>query len=184
MLRLLLFVLPLGLDSFAVSAALGTLSPSRRERRRITTLFVVFEAGMPLIGIAIGAPVAHAVAGIADYLAAAALAAVGGWLLLSDDEDAEEQRVRQLSKAHGIAIIGLGIGISLDELAIGFSLGLTRLPIIEVITAIAIQAFIAVQLGLRLGARVSDRLREGIERVAAVALILVGVVLVVEHLTR
>jgi hypothetical protein len=44
-LRLLLFVLPLGLDSFAVAAALGALGPSRRERRRIAALFVAFEAG-------------------------------------------------------------------------------------------------------------------------------------------
>ncbi|AEV81198.1 hypothetical protein ACWT_0185 [Actinoplanes sp. SE50] len=123
MLRLLLFVLPLGLDSFAVAAALGALSPSRRERWRITGLFVAFEAGMPLLGVAIGAPIAHAVAGIADYLAAAALAGVGAWMLLGGDEDAEEERVRQLSKAHGMAILGLGIAISLDELAIGFSLG-------------------------------------------------------------
>jgi manganese efflux pump family protein len=184
MLRLVLFVLPLGLDSFAVSAALGTLSPSRRQRWRIAALFVAFEAGMPLIGVAIGAPIAHAVAGVADYLAAAALAAVGAWMLLSGDEDAEEERVRRLSQAHGIAVVGLGIGISLDELAIGFSLGLTGLSIVEVVVAIAVQAFIAVQLGLRLGARVSDRVRENIERIAAVALIVLGVVLVVEHLAR
>jgi putative Mn2+ efflux pump MntP len=108
---------------------------------------------------------------------------VGVWLLLSGDEDAEEERVRRLSKAHGLAVVGLGVGISLDELAIGFSLGLTRLSVVEVVVAIAVQAFIAVQLGLRLGARVGDRLREGIERVAAVALILLGVVLAVEHLS-
>jgi manganese efflux pump family protein len=181
-LRLLLFVLPLGLDCFAVAAALGALSPSRRERWRITGLFVGFEAGMPLLGVAIGAPIAHAVAGIADYLAAAALAAVGGWMLLSGDEDAEEERVRRLSKTRGLAVIGLGVAISLDELAIGFSLGLTKLSVVEVVIAIAVQAFIAVQLGLHLGERVGDRLREGIERLAAIALIALAVVLLIERL--
>jgi hypothetical protein len=39
-----------------------------------------------------------------------------------------------------------------------------------------------VELGLQLGARVGDRIREGIERVAAVALVVLGVVLAVEHL--
>ena len=184
MLRLLLFVLPLGLDSFAVAAALGALGPSRRERWRITALFVGFEAGMPLIGLAVGAPISRAVAGIADYLAAAALAAVGAWMLFSGDEDAEEERVRRLSKAHGLAVVGLGVGISLDELAIGFSLGLAGLSVVQVVVAIAVQAFIVSQLGLALGARVGDRLREGIELVAAVALILLAVVLVVEHLSR
>jgi hypothetical protein len=43
--------------------------------------------------------------------------------------------------------------ISLDELAIGFSLGLPRLSVVSVVAAIAVQAFVAVQLGLLLGAR-------------------------------
>ena len=86
------------------------------------------------------------------------------------------------SQAHGLAVIGLGIGISLDELAIGFSLGLTRRSIVEVVIAIAVQAFIAVALGLHLGARVGDRLREGIERLAAIALIVLGLALAATQL--
>ncbi len=182
MLKLLAFVLPLGLDTFAVAAALGALNPSRRERWRIAALFVAFEAVMPLVGLVLGAPLAHAVSGIADYLAAAALIAVGAWMLLSGDEDAEEEKVRQLSRAHGLAMVGLGISISLDELAMGFSLGLARLSIAEVVIAIAAQAFIAVQLGLHLGGRVGDRLRENIERVAAIALIVLGLVLATARL--
>jgi putative Mn2+ efflux pump MntP len=48
-------------------------------------------------------------------------------------------------------LLGLGASISLDELAIGFSLGLARLPTVPVIIAIAVQAFLAAQLGLLLG---------------------------------
>lgn len=175
MLKLLAFVMPLGLDSFAVAAMLGGAGVSRRDRWRISALFVGFEAGMPLLGLLLGAPLARAVGGVADYLAAAALIGVGVWMLLSDDEDAEQDKARRLSTAHGWAVIGLGIGISLDELAIGFSLGLTGLPVVEVVIAIAVQAFIAVQLGLRFGARVGERVREGAERVTAIALILLGV---------
>jgi hypothetical protein len=69
MLKLLAFVLPLGLDSFATAAALGTAALPARQRWRISALFVIFEAGMPLIGLALGAPLAHAIGGIADYLA-------------------------------------------------------------------------------------------------------------------
>jgi manganese efflux pump family protein len=50
-LKLLAFVLPLGLDSFAVAAAIGAARPAGwRARLRISVIFVVFEAGMPLIG--------------------------------------------------------------------------------------------------------------------------------------
>jgi manganese efflux pump family protein len=37
-------------------------------------------------------------------------------------------------------MIGLGLSISLDELAIGFTLGLARLPVVWVIVAIGVQA--------------------------------------------
>jgi hypothetical protein len=45
-LKLLAFVLPLGLDSFAVTAAIGaTQDISTRQRTRISLIFVVFPAG-------------------------------------------------------------------------------------------------------------------------------------------
>jgi putative Mn2+ efflux pump MntP len=58
-LRLLAFVLPLGLDSFAVAAAIGAAGPvTAGQRLRISVIFVVFEAGMPLIGLTLGSGLA------------------------------------------------------------------------------------------------------------------------------
>ena len=73
---------------------------------------------------------------------------------------------------------------ALDELAIGFSLGLARLPLIPVIIAIGVQALLAAQLGLSLGARISERLHGRAEQAAAVALILLGGFLNHERLLR
>ena len=81
-----------------------------------------------------------------------------------------------------MAILALGISISLDELAIGFSLGLVRLPVVPVIIAIAVQALLASQLGLALGHRISERFRERAEQLAAVVLILLGGYLITERL--
>jgi hypothetical protein len=44
-------VLPLGLDTFAIAAALGIVGTTSATRRRISALFTAFEAGMPLIGV-------------------------------------------------------------------------------------------------------------------------------------
>jgi len=177
--RLILFVLPLALDSFAMAAAVGATGLGRRDRWRITLLFAAFEAGMPLVGLAVGAPVAHAVGGVADYLAAAALVAVGVWMLVGDDD---EDRAQRLVAGRGLAVVGLGVAISVDELAIGFGLGLTGLPPVAVVVAIAVQAFVAVRLGLAFGSRIGERWRENAERLAAVALIGLGAFLVVERL--
>lgn len=180
-LKLLGFVLPLGVDSFAVAAAVGALGVGGRARLRVSLIFVLFEGGMPLIGVGLGAPLARAVGAIAGYVAIAVLIALGLWMLLSRGEEEEERAARLLS-AHGLPLIGLGLSISLDELAIGFSLGLTGLPIAAVVVAIALQALVASQLGMALGGRLAERFREGLERVAGVVLILLGLALLGEAL--
>jgi putative Mn2+ efflux pump MntP len=182
-LKLFAFVLPLGLDSFAIAAALGARRPSRAQRWRLSALFVLFEAGMPLVGLALGAPVARLVGGAAEYVAAAVLVAVGVWMLAADEDDEQEAAGRMLS-AGGVTAIALGLSISLDELAIGFTIGLAGLPVVAVVTAIAVQAFIASQLGLALGARIGEAWRERAERLAGVLLILLGIGLAVAELAR
>lgn len=182
MLRLLAFVLPLGVDSFAVAAALGVSGVTRAaERLRVSLIFVVFEAGMPLIGLAAGAGLARVIGSVADYVAAAAVIGLGIFMLLHREGADEEEKVGRLNATHGFAMIALGISISLDEFAIGFSLGLVRLPVVPVIIAIAVVALVASQLGLALGSRVSERFRERAEQLAAVALILLGAYLVAER---
>ena len=184
MLKLLAFVLPLGIDSFAVAAAIGAAqATTARQRLRISLLFVLFEGGMPLIGLGLGAALAHGIGRVANYVAAAAVIGVGGWMLFADETGEEEKAVRVLT-SRGLALVGLGISISLDELAIGFSIGLSRLPVIAVIVAIALQAFIAAQLGLAIGAKIGERWRERAERLAGIALILLGCYLIAEQLTR
>ncbi len=185
MLKLLAFVLPLGLDSFAVAAAIGASKAlSGRERLRISLIFVIFEAGMPLIGLGLGSSLARGIGTIAGYLAAAAVIGIGTWMLVSGDDDAGEQKAGRIAATGGLAMIGLGISISLDELAIGFSIGLLRLPLLAALVAIGVQTLIVAQLGLRLGARISARLRERAEQLAGVALILLGGFLVAEQLLR
>jgi putative Mn2+ efflux pump MntP len=104
-------------------------------------------------------------------------------MLLSDGQD-EEAKARRITASRGLALLGLGVGISMDELAIGFSIGLTRLPVVAVIAAIAIQAFAAAQLGLAAGAKIAERWRERTERLAGITLIVLGVYLIAEQLTR
>ena len=181
--KLLAFVMPLAVDSFAVAALIGAAGVSRARRWKIAVLFTLFEGGMPLIGLALGAPLARAIGSGADYVAAAALIALGAWMLFSDEEK-EEEAAERLVDARGIALVGLGLSISLDELAIGFSLGMVRLPVTEVVVAIAVQAFLAAQLGMAFGVRIGERWRENAERLAALALVGLGVFLLIERLAH
>lgn len=117
MLKLLAFVLPLGLDSFAVAAALGASQVSTAwQRLRISLVFVIFEGGMPLIGLVVGSALARGIGRIADYLAAAAVIGIGIWMLLADNED-EEDKASRIMTSHGLALVGLGISAVLAEAA-------------------------------------------------------------------
>ncbi len=179
--KLIALVVPLGLDTFAVAAALGMLGTTPAARRRISVLFTAFEAAMPLIGLALGAPLGHAIGDSADYIAIGVLLVFGLYTLLSA-HDHDQQQLATLAEARGPKAWLLGLSISLDELAIGFTLGLLRIPAALVIALIALQTFIVTQLGLRFGARLSERVREGAERLAGFALTSLAIVLVAEKL--
>jgi len=174
MLRLAALILPLALDTFAVSAAIGVAGIDKRQRLRLSLVFVAFEGLMPLVGFLIGARLGDAIGSEADYIAGSLLMLLGLYMLAQKDEGGELQAVSQMARAHGLALIGLGISVSLDELAIGFSFGLLGISIGVAVVLIALQAFIVTQFGVRLGARAGGEIREGAERLAAVALIVLG----------
>ena len=234
MLKLLAFTLPLCLDTFAVAfAVLGEMHLTRAQRIRVWVLLIAFEGGMPLAGMALGAPLAHWAGspahvvidpyqlgspneayqlGMADraHLADSVdLTFVGryvvpiivplvigglGILMLDevfndddDDDDDEAGKARALVAARGLSVIGLGLGISLDELVVGFTLSFSRLPARDVITAIVIQAFLAVMIGQLLGRKArtgslglsTERISNGSKLAAGSVLVALATVLLV-----
>jgi putative Mn2+ efflux pump MntP len=181
-LKLVLFVLPLGLDTFAVSAALGMRGLPSRARLRVSLLMSSFEMAMPVVGLLLGHALGHLVGSTADYVAIGVLALLGVWMLLHEDED-EGEKVGQLASGHGLVLLALGISISLDELAIGFTIGLLHLSLWLAVALIGAQAFLFAQIGLRLGAHLNETLRERAEQLAGLALLGLAVLLGVEKLT-
>ena len=113
-----------------------------------------------------------------DFHAAALVAALGMYMLVAEEDD--DQRLLGMTGSGPMAAIALGASISLDELAIGFSAGLLRLPVVPMVIAIAVQAFVVTQVGLRLGGRIGRRLRERTESIAGLALLALGATLLIQ----
>ncbi|HEX4093630.1 MAG TPA: manganese efflux pump [Trebonia sp.] len=234
MLKLLAFTLPLCLDTFAVAfAVLGEMRLTRAQRIRVWVLFIAFEAGMPLLGMALGAPLAHLagspthvvidpyqlgspaeayqlqmvdrnhlattvdVTFVGRYVLPIIVPVVVGALGIlmldecfngddddddDDDDGGDDDEVRKakaLVAARGLSVIALGIGISLDELVVGFTISFTQLPVRDVITAIVIQAFVALLVGQFLGRKArAGRLRVSTERITTGSKLAAGSVLV------
>jgi putative Mn2+ efflux pump MntP len=189
-------------------------------------LFIAFEAGMPLVGMALGAPLAHLagspshlvidpyqlgspneayqlrladqthladtvdVTFVGRYIAPIIVPVVVGGLGLlmldeclndddDDDDDDEVGKARALVAARGLSVIGLGVGISLDELVVGFTISLSKLPVRDVITAIVIQAFLAVMAGQFIGRKArAGSLRISADHITNVSKLAAGSVLV------
>ncbi len=76
-------------------------------------------------------------------------------------------------------LVLLGLSVSLDELAIGFTLGLLRVPVLPVVILVGVQAIVVSQIGLTIGFLLPERLRRGAGRLAGAVLAGLGFGLIV-----
>ena len=95
---------------------------------------------------------------------------------LSEDKDDAPQSILE-----GKSLWMAGLSVSLDELAIGFSLGSLRVPIGLFVGIIAVQAFAVTLLGLSIGQRLGKKLGERAELLSGCLLIGLGVILFVNQ---
>src|SRR5438876_9773072 len=107
-LKLIGLVVPLGLDTFAIAAALGMAGLNPRDRTRVSLIFTAFEAGMPLIGFLAGNLAGQAGGSAAAYLAIALLIA-RGLFMLQPQAGGEEQLLVLLVRIQGAAALCRGL---------------------------------------------------------------------------
>jgi putative Mn2+ efflux pump MntP len=172
-------LVPLAIDTFAVGAALGMAGLKPRERLRVSLVLAAFEGGMPVLGLLLGGAVGRLLGNYAEYAAVVFLALAGALLLWPGKDGAEEERLSLLARARGLAVINIGLAVSVDELTIGFSLGLLGISVVVAVMWIAVQALVAAQLGMRLGARLGAEFRERAEQLAGLVLVAMAGLLVV-----
>ena len=214
-LQLLLVILPLGLDTLGVSLSLGIRSFLRpvsdeKEKRsifsydwlRLALLFSLAEMLMPIVGLGVGYAVSLLVSNVMHYVGPLLLIGVGAWELWEEGRaylrkkrqqpgvvppqaDAPASLSSQVRMRRGRQLL-LALSVSLDELAIGFSLGsITSGKAVSPIVLcllIGLQGFLLTVVGLSLGRTLRARLKplkEGSEYLSALLLIGLGVWLLV-----
>ena len=110
--------------------------------------------------------------------------AIGIWILDEcfnddDDDDDEAGKLQAMVAARGLSIIGLGIATSVDDLVIGFTLAFHNLPVHDILTAIVVQAFLAIIVGQYLGWKArTGSLRLNVGRITNVSKLAAGGLLV------
>jgi len=181
-LALLLLAVALGLSNFAAAIGIGVSGVHGRDRVRIAVVFGVFEAGMPVLGVALGQGVAAGLGPAARWLGGAVLIAIGvtGLTLARRGRDAARVPRGGPSWRTG-RVVASGLALSADNLAAGFALGAyhTGLAVAAAVFGgvSVIMSLAGLELGATLGAGVGNRseLAASVMLVAVGALVAAGV---------
>ena len=164
----------ISLDSFAASLALGVLG-IRRHWLRIGVTFALVGAASPLAGLWLGANLSGRLAGYGEWLGSMALLLLGIWLLWHVNEDVLEARARQAVTVWGLLVLALSL--SVDNLVIGFGLGLHGVPPVPLFVVVAAVVFTVTMLGVRLGTSARRYLERWTASVAGLLLIALAAIL-------
>lgn len=184
-LRLVPLILSLGLDTFTVSTAIGVAPLPWAARLRLAGLFALAEGLMPAVGLLIGTIVGRVAGAVDAYVAAGLLIATGLYLAREAWEDDDDEGPERLAAAAGRAgwpLVALAVSVSIDELAVGVSFGVLKLPLTPTLIAIAAQAACVSLFGLWLGQRIGRAIGERAQFIAAAVLILLGLAIGLAHL--
>jgi putative Mn2+ efflux pump MntP len=187
-LALLLLAVALGLSNFAAAIGIGVSGVRGRARVQIAVVFGVFEAGMPVLGVALGQGVAASLGQAARWLGGAALIVIGLSSLILARRAARAARVTGGRAGDGGPgpdgdgpswrlgrIVISGLALSVDNLAAGFALGAYHTGLALAATVFGAVSVIMTLAGLELGARLGASAGDRSELIASVMLIAVGI---------
>jgi putative Mn2+ efflux pump MntP len=174
----------LALDAFAVSigaAAAGHVRSSRAAFR-LWFHFGLFQMMMPVIGWFAGGTIAPHVATWDHWIAFALLCWVGAKLIHESLSRKDTDRPRT-DPTRGRTMVALSVATSIDALAVGFGFACLGQPIWPAAAIIGVVAAIFAYVGCRLGDHAGRAWGRRVGVVGGVVLILVGLRILLQHLT-
>jgi putative Mn2+ efflux pump MntP len=181
--EILLIALALSVDAFAVSMA---ASASGRvngavSAGRLAFHFGLFQFFMPVIGWAAGATLERGIAAVDHWVAFVLLVVVGARMFRAGLNPRVLAPHRDVSR--GMPLLALSTAVSVDALAVGFSLGMLKVDIWIPSVVIGLVAMTMSLIGIALGSGLHARLGRFAELAGGVVLIAIAVKIVLSHLT-
>jgi manganese efflux pump family protein len=168
-------------DAFAASvgwgAALGR--PRFSDALRAGAVFGIIEAITPIIGWTAGVAASGLVQAVGHWIAFALLGVVGGRMIYAARRKAEGSKpVRQSLWM----LFVTAVGTSLDAMAVGVSLAFLNVNIAVIALAVGLATFVLSTGGTLIARFVCKWFGPIAEATAGLALFLIGVSILVEHL--
>jgi manganese efflux pump family protein len=177
----LLIAVALAMDSFSVSIANGLATKKIRKINalKIGVFFGFFQAAMPVIGWYAGAHILDLISEV-DHWAAFILLALIGSKMIYESIKQESESIASSTSIKVLLI--LSIATSIDALAVGLSLYVMNISIVTLSIATGIITFALSFCGVYIGSKFGRLLRNRVEAIGGVILILIGFRILLEHL--
>lgn len=187
--ELVLLAVGLSMDAFAVSICkgLGMKKINLKVAVVLGLFFGCFQAGMPVIGWALGSQFMGIIGPIDHWIAFILLAFIGGKMLreaFTEDEGEGEGEGdgKDAEKIDLAEYLILAIATSIDALAVGISFAALSVDIVPAVSLIGITTFIFSIAGVAIGHTFGARYEKPATIVGGVVLILIGLKILLEHL--
>ncbi len=161
-----------------MAVGIGVQGVSHRRALFIALTFALFQTALPAAGIWAGSALGPQLGDYAGYVGFAALFALG--VLTVALALREGKSGFELGRGPGLVLAAAGV--SLDSLAVGFSLALVGFPPVTTIAALGISALVMTWAGLLFGRQIGSRLEAWAELAAGGVLALTGLVLFLHKL--
>lgn len=187
--ELVLLAVGLSMDAFAVSICkgLGMKKINLKVAVVLGLFFGGFQAGMPVIGWALGSQFMGIIGPIDHWIAFILLAFIGGkmlWEAFTEDEDEDEDEGdgKDAEKIDLGEYLILAIATSIDALAVGISFAALSVDIVPSVSLIGVTTFIFSVAGVAIGHTFGACYEKPATIVGGVVLVLIGLKILLEHL--
>ena len=184
-----LFLMGVGLsmDAFAVAVCkgLGMRKLNKKQALVIGLYFGGFQALMPLIGWLLGNQFQQYITSIDHWIAFILLGFIGGKMIVEAIKDWKEEDVVEVmdQPLDHKNLFMLAVATSIDALAVGITFAFLDTPIVEAITIIGCTTFVISVIGVVVGNFFGDKYKHKAELVGGVILVLLGLKILIEHLS-
>ena len=180
--EIFLMALSMAMDALAVCLVAGSLRQASglRPAFRLSFHFGLFQFIMPVLGWLAGANIERYIESYDHWVAFALLAFVGGRMIRSGFSKQEE--AQRANPSRGWTLVMLSIAVSIDALAIGFSIGMMKVSIWYPAVVIGVVTGLMSWLGLRLGNRLGEKFGKRMEIIGGLVLVGIGIRILVMHL--
>jgi putative Mn2+ efflux pump MntP len=149
LIALLLIALSLSFDTFAVSLSCG-ISQSKikfNEALKVASVMALFQGLFPFIGYFVGEATSELIDSFDHWIAFIVL----GFLGLKMIYDGIKNKIKIRNNISLFSLLGMGIGTSIDALAVGFGISILHANIFISVIIIGVVTFISSMVAIKLG---------------------------------